>query len=277
MRIHPIKLIYSIIIISGVCIKKLSAQILNADTTKLLASAAKKTIEFKPTVIDPNVIFPESLQDYKEQSLGYIENFSDKKRNFLLRTYQTGKKYFPKVAAILKRYQLPEELKVLIALESGFSANAVSKAGAVGYWQIMDGVAKEYGLQISSANNQASSNNNSKDERTNFTKSTLAAAKYFRDRKLNFNNDILLMVASYNCGMGTVRNAIKKCRIANPDFWDIKNLLPKETRNYVMNFITLNVIFENFENFTDKKLLFAPKTVYIPFEIPVYINQAAEN
>lgn len=271
MRIHPIKFIYSVVIISGVCIKKLSAQILNADTTKFLVAAAKKTIEFKPAIIESNVIFPESLQDYKEQSLDYIENFSDKKRNFLLKTYQTGKKYFPKVAAILKRYQLPEELKVLIALESGFTANAVSKAGAVGYWQIMDGVAKEYGLRISSSNGKAFSDH-TKDERTNFTKSTLAAAKYFRDRKESFNNDILLMVASYNCGMGTVRNAIRKSHIANPGFWDIKNFLPKETRNYVMNFISLNVIFENFENFTDRKLLFTPQLISIPFETSVYKN-----
>src|ERR1700694_4277222 len=103
MRIHPIKFLYSIIIISGVCIKKLSAQI-NSDTTKLLASVTKKMIEYKSSIISSNVIFPESLEDSKEQSLGYIEKFSDQKRTYLLRTYQTGKKYFPKIVAILNRY-----------------------------------------------------------------------------------------------------------------------------------------------------------------------------
>ncbi len=268
MRIHPIKFIYSIFIISGVCIKKLSAQITRIDTTKLLAAVSNKSAEYKPAIVESNVIFPDNLQDYREQSLDYIENFSDKKRSFLLRTYETGKKYFPKITAVLKSYQLPEELKVLVALESGFSANAVSKAGAVGYWQMMDEVAKEYGLQISEKDNDAAI----KDDRKNFTKSTLAAAKYLRDRKLNFNNDILLMVASYNCGLGTVKNALRKCHKANADFWDIKNLLPKETRNYVMNFITLNVIFKNFENFCDRKLLFAPQLISIPFETSAINN-----
>ncbi|MEO6329004.1 MAG: lytic transglycosylase domain-containing protein [Ginsengibacter sp.] len=262
MRVHPIKFLYSLVIISGVCIKKLSAQIINADTVKILAAVSKKTIDYRSSVIASNVVFPESLEGSREQALDYVEKFSDKKRNYLLRIYETGKKYFPKISVVLRQYKLPEELKVLIALESGFSANAVSKAGAVGYWQLMDVAAKEYGLQIAN-----------KDERKNFSKSTLAAVKYLRDRKLNLNNDLLLMVASYNCGVGTIKNAIRKCHKTDPGFWDIKNLLPAETRNYVMNFIALNVIFNNYENFVKEQLLFKSKEVYkIPFQIFKYNN-----
>ena len=53
----------------------------------------------------------------------------------------------------------------------------------------------------------------------------------------------------------------KKCGKADAGFWDIKNYLPAETRNYVMNFIALNVIFENYENFTKKQLVFYPALI----------------
>ena len=42
----------------------------------------------------------------------------------------------------------------MIALESAFNANVVSRAGAVGYWQFMDEAAKEYGLRIQSRANR---------------------------------------------------------------------------------------------------------------------------
>ena len=270
MRVHLIKFIYSVIIMSGLWITNLSAQTGNPDTTKLLAAVSKKTIEYKTSIAEANVIFPENLEAHKEQSLDYVEKYSTKQRDFLLHTYQTGKKYFPKIVAVLKRYQLPEELKVLIALESGFSANAVSKVGAVGYWQIMDVVAKEYGLQIAPRNTVAGAK--IKDDRKNLIKSTSAAAKYLRDRQTYLNNNLLLMVASYNCGLGTIRHAIKKSGKTNPEFWDIKKFLPAETKNFVLNFIALNVIFNNYENFANRQLLFAPKVIKIPFESPVYNN-----
>ena len=113
-----------------------------SDTSKklILASLDKKE-KAEYIVKDANIVFPESLTGYEEQSLGYIEKFSASRRAYVMRTYAKGKKYFPKVSAILEQHDLPQELKVLIALESAFNANAVSRAGAVGYWQFMDGVA----------------------------------------------------------------------------------------------------------------------------------------
>jgi hypothetical protein len=54
---------------------------------------------------------------------------------------------------------------------------------------------------------------------------------------------------------------MKKYGKPDADFWDIKKYLPAETRNFVMNFITLNVIFENYENFAKNQLVFAPELV----------------
>jgi len=236
------------------------------DTTKkklYLASnkAAKNIVVLK----EANVIYPERLIDEKDESLSYVEKFSASRRAYLQRTYAKSKKYFPKVISILKKYDVPSEFAVLLALESAFNGNAVSSAGAVGYWQIMDDVAREYGLRIagkSAAKSAPTKNNKTKkqkqpaDDRKNFIKSTYAAAKYLRDRSRNLNGDILLIAASYNYGVGNVWNALQRTGKSNPDFWDIKNSLPAETRAYVMNFIALNVIFNNYQKFSGNDLCF---------------------
>ncbi|MBK7307882.1 MAG: lytic transglycosylase domain-containing protein [Chitinophagaceae bacterium] len=256
-----------------------------ADTTKkrLLAAASAKDNAGVIT-LEPNVVFPDVLTGNEKEALLYIEKFSENRRAYLIRTYTRSKKYFPKATAILKKHNLPQELKVLLALESAFNGNAVSKAGAVGYWQIMDEVAKEYGLKYVAqqkkeekkktekkksekttpvAKTTTKKTPTPKDERKNFNKSTYAAARYLKDRSRNLDNNLLLMVASYNCGVGNVWNAMKKTGKTDPDFWDIKAYLPAETQAYVMNFITLNVVFHNYEKFTDNTLLFTPTKVKI--------------
>jgi len=238
------------------------------DSSKLKNASANKGTHAALYNNKVAVVYPEILSDHKAQTLAYIEKFAINRRAYLLRTFARGKKYFPKITSIFKKYNLPQELKVLIALESGFNANAVSSAGAVGYWQIMDPVAKEYGLKIventlpSTAKSKAKKTNEKPvkkpvvDERKNLNKSTYAAAKYLRDRCKNLNNDYLLIVASYNWGVGNVWNAMQRTGKSKPTFWDIKKYLPSETKAYVMNFIALNVIFHNYESFAKNKLSF---------------------
>jgi len=241
------------------------------DTTRnkrpLLAAKEKsKMLVLK----EANVEYPEILSGAKDESLEYVEKFSTNRKDYLVRTFNRSKKFFPKAEAILQKYNIPSEFAVLMALESGFNGNAVSHAGAVGYWQIMDEVAKEYGLRIAQKEaivikNKTTRNAKTKpvakakkqvDDRKDFVKSTYAAAKYLRDRHRNLNGDWLLITASYNCGVGNVWNAMERSGKSNPTFWDIKNYLPAETRAYVMNFIALNVIFNNYEKFATNDLCF---------------------
>jgi membrane-bound lytic murein transglycosylase D len=233
------------------------------DTTILLANNNISTPASVKIIKVANIIYPESFEEDKQEYIGYVQKFSNKKRDYLMEMYEKGKNYFPKITSVLKKYNLPQELKVLVALESGFNSNAVSRAGAVGYWQMMDESAKEYGLQIVKSYNR-SKNFTKKDERKILIKSTMAAAKYLLDHFRILNNDLLLTVASYNCGMGKLRQAIKTSGKADPDFWDIKKHLPLETRNYVMNFIALNVIFENYDNFVKNKLVFNSESIEVP-------------
>lgn len=240
-----------------------------------------------------NVEFPDILKGSEEASLDYIEKFSVRRRDYLIRMYTKGKKLLPKAAGILKKHNLPEELKVLMILESAYNAKAVSKAGAVGYWQFMDAVAKEYGLKYvakevkeetvtvkkvikkrgrkivvekkAKVKKDVTERKGKKvDDRTNFNKSTVAAARYLRDRRANLDDNWLLVVASYNWGIGNVWNAMEKCGKENPTFWDIKQYLPEETKAYVMNFITLNVIYKNYDKFLKNKLVFKAEKSTLP-------------
>jgi membrane-bound lytic murein transglycosylase D len=209
--------------------------------------------------------------------------------------YTKGKTLLPKAAGILKDHNLPEELKVLMILESAYNPNAVSKSGAVGYWQFMDAVAREYGLKYVSGKTRtetitvkkvirrrgrkiiierrekirtgfAKNKHRGKqvDDRKNFNKATVAAARYLRDRRANLDDNWLLVVASYNCGVGNVWNAIEKCGKENPTFWDIKKYLPEETKAYVMNFIALNVIYSNYDKFLQNNMIFKQAKTELP-------------
>ncbi|RNI36277.1 hypothetical protein EFY79_11405 [Hanamia caeni] len=191
------------------------------------------------------VVYPSVLREHREESAAYIKKYAHKQRDFIIYMFSRGKNYFPKAAKIFAEFALPTELQMLPALESNFHADAVSSAGAVGYWQFMSELAHDYGLKTGKV-----------DERKNFDKSTVAAAKFFRDQLDYFDNDLLLAVAAFNCGTGGVRSAIKKANVSDPDFWDVKQYLPKETRLFVMKFIALNVISANYHKFLHRKLNF---------------------
>ena len=222
-----------------------------------------------------NIVYPEILKGQEEYFAAYVEKFSINRRAYLMRTFNRGKRFFPKANTILKKYNVPTEFVVLLALESAFNGNAVSSAGAVGYWQIMDDVAKEYGLKIETGQQKAGVKPTNKvavttlvaakgapkktmvaDERKNFNKSTHTAARYLKDRMRNLKNDWLLVAASYNWGVGNVWNAMQRTGKAQPTFWDIKNYVPAETKAYVMNFIALNVVFKNYDKFSKGNLCF---------------------
>jgi membrane-bound lytic murein transglycosylase D len=191
------------------------------------------------------VVFPVTLKEHREESKDYVKHYARQQRDYIIYMFNRGKNYFPKAAKIFTEYGVPLELQVLPALESNFHSDAVSKAGAVGYWQFMSELAHDYGLRTGKV-----------DERKNFNKSTVAAAKFFRDQLDLFNDDLLLSVAAFNCGTGGVRSAIKKSNVSDPDFWDIKKYLPTETRIFVMKFIALNVISANYNKFIHHKLNF---------------------
>ena len=136
---------------------------------------------------------------------------------------------------IFAQYGLPKELKYLAVIESNLKSTALSWAGARGPWQFMSYTAKDYGLRVNSLI----------DERTDYYKSTNAAAKYllslYKDLK-----DWLLVIAAYNGGPGRVYSAIRQSGSRN--FWALQYYLPTESRNHVKKFIATHYIMEAADN-----------------------------
>ncbi len=269
MKTGFVKAIFILLIASTSICNKMYASVSNAasDTSKKML-LAENSINKQVVLKEANVLFPEIITGHEEQSLDYIEKFASNRRSYLLNIFTKAKRYFPKAKSVLARYNVPEEYVVLMALESGFNGNAVSSAGAVGYWQFMGDVAREYGLKVGAKKIEKKTivkkgkkitihkKRSSVDDRKNFMKSTIAAAHYLQDRMRNLNNDWLLVAASYNWGIGNVWDAMKRTGLASPGFWDIKKYLPAETKSYVMNFIALNVIAKNYDNFKNNNLTF---------------------
>jgi membrane-bound lytic murein transglycosylase D len=80
------------------------------------------------------------------------------------------------------------------------------------------------------------------DERNNYCKSTVAAAKYLKDLYNQFG-DWILVIAAYNSGPGKVLWAIKMSGSHN--FWRLQGFLPAETRGHVKRYIATHYFFEN--------------------------------
>ena len=143
---------------------------------------------------------------------------------------------FSVIDNVLEKKNLPKELKYLAVIESALNHNAVSKAGAVGPWQLMSSTARMMGLSVSHRH----------DDRTDLYKSTAAATKYL-ELLYSQLDDWLLVIAAYNSGPTPVQRAIE--RTGSHNFWDIKQYLPRETQGHVLAFIATASIFENFSKF----------------------------
>ena len=150
-----------------------------------------------------------------------------------LQTFKRANRFFPAMEKILKENGVPDDFKYLAVIESNL-IQAVSPAGAKGFWQFMPGTAAEYKLQI----------NNEVDERLNIKKSTIAACRY-----LNFANDTLkdwiLAAAAYNRGIGGVRSDMRWQRTEN--YFDTH--MNSETSRYVFRILAVKLILENPEKY----------------------------
>jgi len=165
------------------------------------------------------------------RAIPFVEDYVRKQGKSLEKMKVWGKPYFDLYDQILVNYGIPKEMKYLSVIESHLGATVTSWAGAGGPWQIMPGVARQYGLQVGP----------NIDQRTDYFKSTHVAARIMKQLYTEFS-DWLLVVAAYNCGNGCVRSAIRRAKTR--DFWQLQYFLPEETRNHVKKFIATHLIFE---------------------------------
>ena len=165
----------------------------------------------------------------------YMQDYLHSHGSYLQKLKGEATLKFNFIDNIFSQYGLPKELKYLAVIESNLNSGATSWVGARGPWQFMSYTAKEYGLRV----------NGFMDERTDYYKSTNAAARYllslYKDLK-----DWLLVIAAYNGGPGRVYSAIRQSGSRN--FWALQYYLPTESRNHVKKFIATHYIMEAADN-----------------------------
>jgi len=164
-----------------------------------------------------------------------------------------SKRWFPVIEPILKKYGIPDDFKYLCVTESTLT-NAVSPAGAVGFWQFMEATGREYGLKI----------NKEVDMRYNVELETEAACRYFL-KSYEIYRNWTLVAASFNAGTRRLNNFLREQKVNS--YYDL--LMADETERYIFRILAFKTILENPEQYgiyVSKNLEYQPfkyKTVII--------------
>jgi len=162
--------------------------------------------------------------------------------------FKRAHRWFPLIEPILADYGIPDDFKYLAVIESGL-ANVVSPSGASGFWQFLEGTAKDYGLEVES----------DVDERYHVEKSTEAACKYLRESYTKFGN-WTLVAAAYNAGKRRISESLEEQKAGS--YYDL--FLNEETSRYVFRILALKTIFENP---TDYGIFLRKKDFYPPISV----------
>ena len=161
-----------------------------------------------------------------------------------------SKRWFPVIEPILKQYGIPDDFKYLCVIES-YLTNAVSPAGAAGFWQFMKATAEDYGLKV----------NKDIDMRYNVELETEAACKYFLKAYEKFGN-WTLTAAAYNAGTTRVTKFMKEQGVDS--YYDL--LMAEETERYVFRILAIKTIFEDPEKYG---IYVSPKLSYEPYRYDI--------
>jgi len=165
--------------------------------------------------------------------------FTGNEKKFFVESYKRSGMYRPYIVSELKKAGLPLELSWVPLIESGFKVHALSKARALGLWQFIPSTGYKFGLKRDVYI----------DERMDPVKSTQAAISYLKELHQIFG-DWTTVLAAYNCGEGRVLRVIRKQNVNYLDnFWDLYELLPRETARYVPRFLAVLHILKDMEKY----------------------------
>jgi membrane-bound lytic murein transglycosylase D len=167
-----------------------------------------------------------------DQVLSFLNFFQTPRGRAIVETgLRRAGRYRDMISRVLQEEGMPQDLIYLAQAESAFQPLALSRAGARGIWQFVAWRGNEYGLRHTWW----------VDERQDPEKATRAAARHLRDLYAMYG-DWYLAMAAYNCGPGNVQKGIERTGYA--DFWELykRNVLPRETKNYVPIIVALTLI-----------------------------------
>jgi hypothetical protein len=125
----------------------------------------------------------------------------------------TRSRYNSQVMAASQETQVePALIHAVISVESAYNPSARSHAGAVGLMQLMPQTAKRYGVT----------------DRLDPAQNIKGGARYLRDLKAMFNDNLHLVLAAYNAG----EEAVMKYGRKIPPYRETQNYVPKVLHHY---------------------------------------------
>ncbi|WP_110656042.1 transglycosylase SLT domain-containing protein [Salinicola halimionae] len=140
----------------------------------------------------------------------------------------------------LKSRDLPGEIALLPFIESGYDPTATNPGGAAGLWQFMPATGDAMGLSRTAWY----------DGRHDVVAATAAAMSYIQQQADRwYDGDLLLALAAYNAGAGTVNSAREAAanRGEPIDYWHLR--LPAETMAYIPRLLALSEVIAQPEQY----------------------------
>lgn len=193
--------------------------------------------------------------------LSFIRIFQNSRRKEFAGGLIRSGRYLGLMKQIFREEGVPEDLVYTSLIESSFKSNAYSRARAKGFWQFISGTAKRYDLKMDWW----------VDERSDFEKSTRAAARYLKDLHGMFG-DWYLALAGYNSGENTIVNGLRRSTATT--FWELAQTryLRQETKNYVPAFLAAMIIAKDpqkygFDEEPEEPLQFEKVVVDYPLDL----------
>jgi len=172
----------------------------------------------------------------------YFDVKEDLDRELLVNVYwqshtmiliKRANRYFPAIERVLRKNDVPDDFKYLAVAESDLS-NLVSPQQAVGFWQFVNGTARDYQLEV----------NSEVDERYHIEKSTEAACTFLKESYERYGS-WTMAAASYNIGRKGLDEQIKRQK--SNYYYDL--LLNEETGRYIYRVLAIKLILSNPEEY----------------------------
>ena len=189
----------------------------------------------------PGVTFDLDVHEFEreERVQHYVRLFTGTARGTFTEWMARGARYDAMIRAKLRAGGLPEDLRFLPLVESGYDVHAVSRASAVGMWQFMAPTARDVGLRVDWW----------VDERRDPIRATDGAVRMLRWLKSEFGS-FFVAAAAYNGGPGRVSRglaqlaAVSDSALGDARFFSLvqRDYIRPETKNYVPQLIAAALI-----------------------------------
>lgn len=231
---HKLLVVISVLILASLLINGINVdEVQSQNTVEQQEKNTSDNYEIKALKLPENMDFCGEKAPLKD-----VDVYERIDRELLVNTYWQSNgllmfkrthKFFPIIEPILAKNGIPDDFKYLALIESGLQ-NVTSPAGAKGFWQIMKGTGREYGLEV----------NDNVDERYHLEKATQVACDYLNASKKRFGS-WTLAAAAYNTGNKRISERLEQQQVSK--YYDL--LLNVETARYLPRILAVKEIIEN--------------------------------